>query len=216
MSVKLFEIFDHQFTHPFSLIIAGMSMSGKTYFTKQLIENREILIKPTPIEVIVCYSEDQQIYSDLKVNKHIKFIKGLDFDFSENQNPKLLIIDDQMTSSAQSKEVQELFIKGVHHKNVSLVFITQNLFNQGRYARDMRLNAHYLIVFKSPMFLSSVGYLSRQFNPTHPKFVLESYKDATKKPYSYLFINLHPNCDDELRIRTGILPNESEIVYVPT
>jgi len=215
MDDSVYEVCEHKLIHPFSLIVTGMSQSGKTYFTKKLIESRRQLIKPCPLDVVIYFSEDQPIYEDIKSDKRVKFVKGLELDLSSSHIPKLIVIDDQMTSSAQSKDVQQLFIKGVHHRNVSLVYITQNLFNQGKYARDMRLNAHYLAVFKSPMFLSSVGYLSRQLYPTNPNFVLEAYKDATKKQYSYLFIILHPNSEDDLRVRTGIFSDESEIVYAP-
>lgn len=121
-----------------------------------------------------------------------------------------------MTSSAESKNVQDLFIKGVHHCNTSVINLTQNIFNQGKFARDIRLNTHYLVIFKSPTFYSQVAHLGRQLMPDKKNFILEAYKDATRLQYSYLFIILHPSCDDQLRIRTAILPGESEIVYSPT
>lgn len=166
--------------------------------------------------MLICYSEDQPAYKELSVDPRIRFVKGLDIDVGDKSVPKLIVIDDLMTSSSKSNEVQSLFVKGVHHCNASVIFLTQNLFNQGKYARDIRLNTHYLVIFKSPTFLSQVVYLSRQLRPDKAKFILEAYKDATARKYSYLFIILHPSCEDLLRVRSGILPNESEIVYMPS
>lgn len=184
-------------------------------FTKKLIQNRETLIYPVPSEIIVCYAEYQHAYSELEKDGNIKFIQGLDFKVQNPSIPKLIVIDDLMTSSSESKNIQELFVRGVHHSNTSVIFLTQNLFNQGKYARDMRLNTHYVTIFRSPTFLSQVYHLGRQLMPHKKNFIAEAYKDATQKPYSYLFLILHPACDDNVRVRTGILPDESEVVYLP-
>lgn len=180
-----------------------------------MLKSRDTLIFPCPQDIIICYAEDQPAYKELSFDTNIRFVKGLDFELTNIQVPKIIIIDDLMTSSSKSKEVQELFTKGVHHSNASVIFLTQNLFNQGKYARDIRLNTHYMVIFRSPTFYSQVGFLGRQIMPQHKNFILEAYKDATVKFYSYLFIILHPKCDDRIRVRAGILPGESEIVYTP-
>ncbi|GFY77966.1 uncharacterized protein TNIN_243011 [Trichonephila inaurata madagascariensis] len=38
--------------------------------------------------------------------------------------------------------------------------------------------------------------------PSQSKFLLESYEDATKVPYGYLFMELKPETNERLRIRT--------------
>jgi len=43
---------------------------------------------------------------------------------------------------------------------------------------------------------------------------VEAYKDATRVPYSYLFVNLRPEQDEDLRLRTNIFPGETGYVYV--
>ncbi len=173
------------------------------------------MIYPIPREIIICYAEYQPSYAELAKDPCITFCQGLDYKIENLSIPKLIVIDDLMTSSSQSKNVQELFTKGVHHCNTSVIFLTQNLFNQGRYARDMRLNTHYIAIFRSPTFISQVCHLGRQLMPHKKNFILEAYKDATKNLYSYLFIILHPASEDQVRIRTGILPQESEIIYLP-
>lgn len=199
--------------HPSSILISGMSMSGKTVFTQKLIKNIQKLFEPVPTEILITYSEDQPLYHNLSSN--VQLFKGLDIPKNYNNNPRLLIIDDQMNTSSNDQNIQSLFIKGVHHSSTSVIYITQNMYNSGRFARDIRLNSHYMFIFKSPTFTSQIDYLNRQLFPRNKHFLVDAYKKATDKPYSYLLIILHPYCSDQLRVRSGILPSEDEIIYLP-
>jgi hypothetical protein len=61
--------------------------------------------------------------------------------------------------------VSELFTKGSHHRNNSLVLITQNLFHQGPSSRDISLNSKYIVVFKNPRDNTQIVHLARQVYP---------------------------------------------------
>ena len=62
--------------------------------------------------------------------KNISLVKGVpDFE-SPEKLPTILVLDDLM-DSVYSAKVSELFTKGTHHRNISLVLITQNLFHEG-------------------------------------------------------------------------------------
>ena len=50
--------------------------------------------------------------------------------------------------------------------------------------------------------------------PNKSAFAVEAYKDATREPYSYLFVDLRPEQNEELRLRTNIFPDETRYVYV--
>jgi hypothetical protein len=68
--------------------------------------------------------------------KNVTFIKGVPgFENPENV-PTLIVLDDLM-DSAYSTNISQLFTKGSHHNNISLVLITQNLFHQGPSSRDI-------------------------------------------------------------------------------
>jgi len=43
-----------------------------------------------------------------------------------------------------------MFTKISHHRNVSVVYLTQNVFDKNKYARTISLNAHYLVLIKNP------------------------------------------------------------------
>jgi len=67
-----------------------------------------------------------------------------DFDGSE---PVLLVIDDLMNETDES--VANLFTKGSQHRNVSVVFLVQNLFHKNKHVRTISLNTHNMVLFKN-------------------------------------------------------------------
>ncbi|GIY20858.1 hypothetical protein CDAR_607591 [Caerostris darwini] len=62
---------------------------------------------------------------------------------------------------------------------------------------------------------SQIMHLGRQLYPSQTKFFREVYEDATSKPFSYLLIDLIPDTDDSLRLRSGIFPGDKYCVYQP-
>src|SRR5208283_5141698 len=63
------------------------------------------------------------------------------FDSSVNN---MLILDDVMHEVAKKKKAATLFTRDMHHKNVSVWFILQNLYKQGPSMRDIVLNCQLL------------------------------------------------------------------------
>jgi hypothetical protein len=80
----------------------------------------------------------------------------------------------------------------------------------------MSLNAHYLVLFKNPRDSTQIATLSRQIYPGKSKFLIESFQDATRKPYGYLVLDLKTDTEEAYRVRTCIFPeDEWHYVYVP-
>jgi hypothetical protein len=130
----------------------------------------------------------------------------------------LIILDDQMTNSKIGScdgGLTKLFAQGSHHRNLTVIYIVQNLFNQSREMRNVSLNSHYLILFKNARDKTQVRTLGQQMYPTDSQFLLRSFEDATRKPHGYLVIDLHPNSEEALRIRTDILGGAT-VIYQPT
>ena len=142
------------------------------------------------------------------------FRRGLpdleDFDGGE---PVLLILDDLMNETDES--IANLFTKGSHHRNVSVVFLVQNMFHKNKYIRTISLNSYYMVLFKNPRDASQFASLARQMYPNRSGFAVEAYKDATRETYSYLLIDLRPDQDENLRLRSNIFPGDRHYVYVP-
>src|SRR5579863_10406067 len=143
-----------KFIAPFTMIVSGATMSGKTELVKKIILNAEKIIKPKPVNIVISYSVDQTEYKEVQ-NYGVKLLHGLEFEIEDflPHTPSLLIIDDQMDDAITNEKINELFTKGVHHRNVSVIILRQNVFPQGKYGRTIRLNAQYLILMRSPMFL---------------------------------------------------------------
>jgi hypothetical protein len=206
------------FIHPFNCIIAGPPFSGKTYFLQQLLKFKDILINPTPNRILYCYNTWQVSYDEIKRgNTNIFFNEGLpNFEIINKSYNNLIILDDLMKECLENKSVMNLFTVGTHHQNTSVFFITHNIFSKGKYARDISLNASYMIIFRNPRDKQQIQILARQMYPNDSKFLIESFEDATSKPHGYLLIDLNQNSEMRNRIQSGILPYEKRIFYTPT
>ena len=119
---------------PFTRVVVGPTGCGKKVFVRKLLASD--LIIPRPHKVIWCYSEWQSAYEEIDA----KFVEGL-----TEEDCDLIIIDDLMD---EFKKVVDLFTKKSHHRNTSVVFVVQNIFEKG--LRTISLNARYLVVFKNP------------------------------------------------------------------
>jgi len=181
------------------------------------LKNMDDMINIPIHEVIWCFDEHQQLYDKVlneidRVNFHKGLINIEDIK-TEDQKARVIIIDDLMREA--DDRVADMFTKGSHHRNLSVIFISQNLFNQGKGKRDISLNAHYMIVFKNPRDKAQILFFARQVHPENPKFILEAFQDATSKPHGYLLFDFKQSTNDELRYRTHIFPGEQCAVYTP-
>jgi len=105
-----------QLRHPFTFIVAGGTMSGKTTFVCKLIKDLDQMIQPIIDDVIIFFKEYQPGYDIMKATDfRVRCIEGINLEVINAKNT-LLVIDDQMTDSVKSKAIQELFTSGVHHK----------------------------------------------------------------------------------------------------
>jgi hypothetical protein len=201
--------------HPATYLVVGASFSGKTTLTRRLIQ--EGMFEPFPDHIIWCYGEYQALYDEM-LPLGIEFVEGLPADLYDKLDPSkrnLVVIDDLMDEAKDDKTLSKLFTKGSHHKNVSVIFILQNLFPQGKHCRNISLNTQYIILFKNTRDKSQINCLGRQMFPGKVKFFHEAYNDATKDRGGYLLIDLKPDTVDEWRLRTKIFPGENTVVYVP-
>ncbi len=126
---------------------------------------------------------------------------------------RLVVIDDLMNET--DERVTRLFTKGSHHRNLSVIYIVQNLFGRNKQMRTISLNSKYIVVFKNPRDATQIISLGRQIYPSRIKFVSEAFISSTSRPYGYLLFDLQQETPDELRLRTNIFPGELHTVFVP-
>ena len=148
---------------------------------------------------------------------NISFVEGVRGDLESMIDASirnLVVIDDLMHELSNDKRITSLFTKGCHHRNLSVVFMLQNIFHRGKELRDMSLNCHYLVLFKSPRDSSQINHLAKQMFPGHVKYMEESFQDATSRPYGYLFCDLKPETPTVFRLRTNVFPGETQFACV--
>ena len=194
--------------HSFTAVVCGPTGCGKTEWCMRLIKNVDEMIYPRIKNVVFSYTEWQPSYARMD---NVKFVDGL-LPLSHCKENTLYIIDDQMAEAG--KDITALFTKGSHHKNISVIFITQNFFHHNKEIRTITLNAHYIVLFKSPRDQSAINTLASQMYPGNSKFLKQVFADATREPHSYLLIDLKQSTPDHLRLRTKVFPGEDHFVYV--
>ena len=203
---------DPRWKHPFTCIVSGPTSSGKTQFVMRFLQHAEEMVTPPPQKIFYFYGEWQDSFSKLKLPNTL-FIEGLPkIDDFNSRVTNLVIIDDLLAET--DSRVTKLFTKGSHHRNCSVIYITQNLFDKNRELRTISLNTHYMVLFKSPRDVMQIQHLGKQMYPKNSAFMREAFTDATSKPYSYLLVDLRPDTPDEMRLRASIFPGELQIVYI--
>ena len=196
--------------------VVGATSSGKSFWTRRLLENATAMMNPPPDRIIYAYGEYQDAFSQMK---GIEFVHGLDASLVSRENlwgHTCLVIDD-LSDEVEEKLIGALFTKMSHHRNISVIFLLNSLFFKGlRNMKDLSLNTHYLVVFRSARDRGSIATIGRQMfgGGGGYKSLLAAYEDAVKEKHGYLVIDSKAATPDEIRLRTKIFPGETTVCYV--
>ena len=199
------------FNQPARIIIAGYSNSGKSEICKKLIE----IYHENFSHILYCGIESHPLQSNEEINPKLTVTTDIlnPFDFTYLGNV-LFILDDCFLEAVENKNVVDAFTKG-RHKQISTVFITQNLFFSGKHARNIALNcSHYMLMRNRD--LAQIETLGRQiYGKSNGKEFLNIYKKAlSENTYGYLLIDLGPITPEKLQLRTNIVGETPyQIIY---
>lgn len=186
----------------FALCVSGPSKSGKTSFCVKLLNNADRMIDKKFHKIYWVLGDENAIPKNLNVP--VEFIVGVPDEFvNQTGQPCLWVLDDSMFET-ENKSVANLLTRGSHHQDMSVIFITQNLYQQGKYARTMSLNYTHLCVMNNPRDKQQFQFLARQLYPENSKELLRVYNEITQEPYSYLLIDLTQATHHIFRFRTDI------------
>lgn len=191
---------------------------GKTTFLKKFILEQEKIVSPPFRSIWYFYLEWQPIF--LELERHgVHLEQGAPSMDTIDKIPPMscIVLDDLLTDMCKSKDLVQLFTVKSHHQNISVIFVTQSFYYNTQQIKCVTRNSHYTILFRSPRMISVAQTLGQQIWPKHSSFLGEAFKKATsKKPYSYIMLNLHPAADEKLRAVTDILPSEGyPRVFIP-
>lgn len=202
-----------KFKHSATYLLSGPTGSGKTSFIKKFLSERERLIDSYIEEVIYCLPDGQIVDESIS---YTKLHRGVpDISMFSDLKPRIVILDDLLSNV--DSNVVELFIRGSHHYNLSVVFVVQNLFSKNKGCREISLNSHIIVLFSNPRDKQQISILARQISPENPRFITDAFVDATSKPYGYLVLDLHQLTPENYRVRTNIFSSEypRDVVYIP-
>ena len=207
------------FQHPFSMMVTGPSQSGKTEWTRKLLLSP--LIQPPPERILWCFGQWQPLYEELQKRiPCIEFVHGIPDYLHSSQfigpdKRNLIILDDLMTEAKCDQRIADLFTKGSHHRNISIVYLTQNVFSQGKACRDIALNTQYLVLFNNPIDRLQVTTLAKRIYPSTSAIFMKRFEEATSRPYGYLVVDLKSSTSEKDRLRTDIFESTDQQGFEP-
>ena len=147
----------------------------------------------------------------------IDFEKGWFDEIVDSLSPEqrnILVLDDQMGVASSSTSVADLFTKGSHSRNLTVIYLVQNVNNQGKSQRTISLNSHYSVVFPNSRDASQFSTMAYQIYPSKRHWLVNALTDATYKPYGYLVLDHHPSTPENQTIVTNILPKKQLTYYI--
>ena len=119
---------------PASVIVAGPSGSGKSELVEKLLKEKTLCDSP-PKKIVYCYDRWQPRFDRMK--KHM-FFKGLPPEgalvkWFKPEHHGILILDGLMEESGSDERVLDLFTKDSHHRGITALYITHDLFPPGKF-----------------------------------------------------------------------------------
>ena len=211
-------VFDLRLKKNFKIFLSGPSGCGKTTFITDLITNLDQISVDPPKKVIYFYKEWQTKFTDMEQRLGVNFIEDNDMIIEQIKdfNVPALVIFDDMLNSENLKAVAQLFTVFGRHLNLCLAFLTQRLFNNNEFFRQISQNSDYIGVFKNPRNSREIRTLASQITPKTLE-LLTIYQKATKDPYSYVLINLTQEGLPQLKYISNVFAKNHVVnVYVST
>ena len=202
---------DARLSHPFRMVISGVSGSGKSKWVANLLQNHELMITPKINRVIYYYQVFQDDFYHLRNNGIVdEFIKGIPdeetFQRKSRIGPTLFVIDDAMAEKNVDKKMDKIYTIS-RHMDASIIFLSQNFFHNNM--RTISRNSCYFVFMENERDQGQMSTLAHQLDR---KVLVPAYKDATRTPFSYLFIDIKPGRNKKLGLRARIFPHEAPMV----
>ena len=119
-----------------------------------------------------------------------------------------------MSVASLNTSVADLFTKGLHNRNLTVIYLVQNVYNQGKSQRKISLNSLYSVVFRNGQAASQFCTIAYQIFPNDRKWLVDAFTDASSKPYEYLVLDHNPSTPDDKTVVTNILSKDQLTYYI--
>ena len=193
------------------MAVCGPSCCGKTELIFQILPRNTFY--PKFESIYYFYQHEQPKFSSIERDLNIFFTNFSGFEFISQLENCLLVFDDSCEEIFNDKEFSKLATAG-RHRNISVIHVKHNLFQQSKWSRTIDLNTTHIILFKSPRDIQQFTYIGKQLNNT--KFLKESYELSANLPFGHLLIDLDQKISDFLRYCSNIVQPGPTIFYLPS
>ncbi|VDH97956.1 Hypothetical predicted protein [Mytilus galloprovincialis] len=212
------------FQSPCTCMVSGATQSGKTTFVMKLLKHSSTMFKIPPVRIVYCYTEFQPTLEQAENTiPNFDLHEGLPSrsDLIEWTNPEkhtVIVLDDMMRLISKSDDALHLVTVLSHHRNCSVIYITQNLFEKGTHFRSISLNIHIFVLMANNRDKKQLLAFASQAFPGEVNYFKEAYEKAISSVSigGYLICDLSPYTDKRYRLRTSIFPSDDvTVVYTP-
>ena len=196
---------------PFRLIVAGASGSGKTELVKKMIHERYF---GRLRDIHYCYPEYLSTIPavfDVPVQYHSGLMSLSDI--KDLEDGCLLIIDDLMLETSASESIAKLFTVCARKRGISVILLVQNIYQQGKHFRNIRLNATAIIMFKFRAGQDVNKRLLRDLGLQH-MISADQLQSTLEEKYSFILFDLHPSRHSDFGcVRSNIFSENFRVFY---
>ena len=205
--------YDIRLKENFKLFVSGPSRCGKTFFVADMLQNIQTFAKQPPSLIIYIYKVWQSKFDEMKSLVHV-FLEDEENIVNKikeyaNGNPILVVFDDMINSKSLAN-IANLFTVDGRHMNMSMVFLTQRMFVNDEYFRQISQNCDYFFLFKNPRNSAEIRTLAQQVTPG-TLHLIKIFIEATKDPFSYLCVNLTQECQPEVKYLAQLFDKDHSV-----
>lgn len=205
------EVSDTKLEKPFRLMVGGGSGSGKTEFVKKLVNSNHF---SSPFDKIIYCYPDYLTDVPAEFSQIVEYQLGLPDAsyFASLPKNSLIILDDMMTECGSSSDIMKLFAVIARKRDLSLIFIVQNVYDQSKQFRNIRMNATGFVLFK---FYAATDVTQRILRDLGISTLIS--KKELDKVYSscftYIMLDIHPRRHSEFATIRGNIFDHNYSIY---
>ena len=111
------------------------------------------------------------------------------FDLLSPKQRNILVLAYQMVVENLISSVVDLCTKGLHNRNLIVIYLVQNVYNKGQSQKTILLNLNYSVLFRNGRNASQFHAMVYQICQNNGKLLVDSFTDASSKPYGYLVLD---------------------------